>query len=57
MPISIVPLRAKNGAAGSVDRNHVTAGRLQLRPGRDLSWRQAQHPRSAPGEKAAEGSR
>lgn len=31
-------LCAKTGAAGSVERNRVTAGRLQLRLGRDLCW-------------------
>lgn len=31
-------LSAKTGAAGSVERNRVTAGRLQLRLGRDLRW-------------------
>ena len=31
-------LRAKTGAADSVERNRVTAGRLQLRLGRDLRW-------------------
>lgn len=31
-------LRAKTGAPDSVERNRVTAGRLQLRLGRDLRW-------------------
>jgi uncharacterized Zn finger protein len=31
-------LRSKTGAAESVDGNRVTAGRLQLRLGRDLRW-------------------
>jgi uncharacterized Zn finger protein len=31
-------LRSKTGEAESVDRNRVTAGRLQLRLGRDLRW-------------------
>ena len=31
-------LRAKTGAAAGVQRNRITAGRLQLRLGRDLRW-------------------
>ena len=31
-------LRAKTGAAESVQGNRITAGRLQLRLGRDLRW-------------------
>ena len=31
-------LRTKTGAPDSVQRNRVTAGRLQLRLGRDLRW-------------------
>jgi hypothetical protein len=31
-------LRSKTGAAESVQGNTVTAGRLQLRLGRDLRW-------------------
>jgi len=34
-----ISLRAKTGAAqANVQRNRVTAGRLQLRLGRDLRW-------------------
>jgi len=31
-------LHAKTGAPASIQRNRVTAGRLQLRLGRDLRW-------------------
>jgi hypothetical protein len=33
-----VTLHAKTGETGSVQGNRVTAGRLQLRLGRDLRW-------------------
>jgi hypothetical protein len=33
-----VALRAKTGAADVVQGNRITAGRLQLRLGRDLRW-------------------
>ena len=33
-----VVLRAKTGAAGTIEGNRITAGQLQLRLGRDLRW-------------------